>query len=167
MCCRPFQSLVDNLVAHKFWLIDMISLQATSDRVIRTYMLSRDGRQYFHTSALVLRLSILGLFQVFLLCISFEGFQPLCQSWMWIMIHQIHPINPNCAQIFHMQLDECLTQLCHNLAKQLSHYLFFFFFLFLLDLLYKEGVWESVTCPSHMSQDRCHTKWSHMTTVGK
>jgi len=30
MCCRPSQSLVDNLVAHKFWPIDMIFLQATS-----------------------------------------------------------------------------------------------------------------------------------------
>jgi len=42
-------------------------------------MLSRDGRQYSHTSALVLRLSTLGLSQVFLLRVDFEGFQPLRQ----------------------------------------------------------------------------------------
>jgi len=83
----------------------MISLQATSDKVIRAYMLSRDGRQYFHTSALILRLSTLGLSQVFLLCVSFEGFQPLHQSWMQMVICRIHSINPNHAQIFHMQLD--------------------------------------------------------------
>ena len=35
--------------------------------------------------------------------------------------------------------------LCHDLAKQLSHYLFLFSFYFLLDLLYKEEVWESIT----------------------
>ena len=38
---------------------------------------------------------------------------------------------------------------CHNLAKWLSHYFillsFPFLFFFYLDLLYKEGVWESVT----------------------
>jgi len=33
MCCRPSQSLVDNLVAHELWLIDMIFLQATSVRL--------------------------------------------------------------------------------------------------------------------------------------
>ena len=41
------------------------------------------------------------------------------------------------------------TTLCYDLAKWLSHYLYFFPFLFLfssyLDLLHKEGVWESVT----------------------
>jgi len=31
---------------------------------------------------------------------------------------------------------------CHDLAKQLSHYLFLFPY---LDLLHKEGVWESIT----------------------
>ena len=37
---------------------------------------------------------------------------------------------------------------CYNLVKQLSHYLYFFSFSFLfshLDLLHKEGVWESIT----------------------
>ena len=42
------------------------------------------------------------------------------------------------------------------MAKQLSHYLYFFSFLFLfssyLDLLHKERVWESVTGQCHMSQ---------------
>jgi len=33
----------------------------------------------------------------------------------------------------------------HDLVKQLSYYLYFFSFLFLLDLLHKEGVQESVT----------------------
>jgi len=35
--------------------------------------------------------------------------------------------------------------LCHDLAKWLSYYLYFFSFLFLLDLLHKKGVWESIT----------------------
>jgi len=34
---------------------------------------------------------------------------------------------------------------CHDLAKWLSYYLYFFSFLFLLDLLHKEGVQESIT----------------------
>jgi len=34
---------------------------------------------------------------------------------------------------------------CHDLAEWLSHYLYFFSFLFLLDLLHKEEVWKSVT----------------------
>jgi len=42
-------------VTYKFWLIDMIFLQATWVRLRIVYMLSKDGRQYFHTSALVLR----------------------------------------------------------------------------------------------------------------
>ena len=29
---------------------------------------------------------------------------------------------------------------CHNLVKQLSHYLYLFYFIFLLDLLHKEEV---------------------------
>ena len=37
------------------------------------------------------------------------------------------------------------TPQCHNLAKQLSHYLYFFLFYFNLDLLHKEEVQESVT----------------------
>jgi len=32
---------------------------------------------------------------------------------------------------------------CHDLAKRLSYYLYFFSFLFLLDLLHKRGIWES------------------------
>jgi len=40
---------------------------------------------------------------------------------------------------------------CHDLAKWLSHYLYLSSFLFLLDLLHKGGVWESVTWPCHMS----------------
>jgi len=36
---------------------------------------------------------------------------------------------------------------CHDLAKQLSHYLYFFSFsfLFLLDLQLQDGAWESIT----------------------
>jgi len=44
-----------------------------------------------------------------------------------------------------------------DLAKWLSYYLYFFFFSFLLDLLHKDEVWESVTC--HMSG--CHRVTSH------
>jgi len=33
-----------------------------------------------------------------------------------------------------------IQALCHDLAKQLSHYLFFFYFSFLLDLLHKDRV---------------------------
>jgi len=37
-----------------------------------------------------------------------------------------------------------IQALCHDLAKQLSHYLFFFYFSFLLDLLHKDRVlWTS------------------------
>jgi len=54
-----------------------------------------------------------------------------------------------------MELIEQYLAKCHDLAKWLSHYLYFFFFLFLLDLLHKEGVQKSVTC--HMSQNRCHS----------
>jgi len=45
----------------------------------------------------------------------------------------------------------CTKILCYDLAKWLSHYLYFFSFLFLflfssyLDLLHKKGVWESIT----------------------
>jgi len=38
------------------------------------------------------------------------------------------------------------NNLYYDLAKQLSYYLYFFSFLFLLDLLHKKGVWKSVTC---------------------
>jgi len=38
-----------------------------------------------------------------------------------------------------------LSFTCYDLAKWLSYYLYFFSFLFLLDLLYKEEVQESVT----------------------
>ena len=44
---------------------------------------------------------------------------------------------------------------CHNLAKWLSHYLYFFSFLFLffyLGLTIQKGVWESVT--QSQSHDR-------------
>ena len=40
---------------------------------------------------------------------------------------------------------------CHDLAKQLSHYLYFFFFsfLFLLDLQLQDGAWESIMWLCH------------------
>jgi len=34
---------------------------------------------------------------------------------------------------------------CHDLAKQLSHYLYFFSFSFSLDLQLQGGAWESIT----------------------
>ena len=45
---------------------------------------------------------------------------------------------------------------CYDLTKQLSYYLYFFSFLFLffsyLDLLYKKGIWKSITEQCHMSE---------------
>jgi len=52
---------------------------------------------------------------------------------------------------------------CHDLAKWLSHYFillsFSFLFFSYLDLLHKEGVWESITCHSYVSG--CHKVMSH------
>jgi len=55
--------------------------------------------------------------------------------------------------------------LCHDLAKQPSHYLYFFFFYFILDLLHKREcgkvlchkvTWQRVTMSYHMiSHNRC------------
>ena len=49
-----------------------------------------------------------------------------------------------------------------DLAKQLSHYLYFFSFYFLLDLLHKEEVQESVT--SQVSQYHSHMTGCHSVT---
>jgi len=40
-------------------------------------------------------------------------------------------------------------QYCHDLVKWLSDYLYFFSFLFLLDLQLQDGVWESITWLCH------------------
>jgi len=52
---------------------------------------------------------------------------------------------------------------CYDLTKQLSYYLYFFSFLFLffsyLDLLYKKGIWKSITGQCHMSE--CYKIISH------
>jgi len=48
---------------------------------------------------------------------------------------------------------------CHDLAKWLSHYLFFFFFsfLFLLDLQLQDGAWKSITWLYHnVTVTECH-----------
>jgi len=56
---------------------------------------------------------------------------------------------------------------CHDLAKWLSHYLYFFSFLFLLDLLHKEGVWESVICHRTDVTVWCHTRMKSHDNHGK
>jgi len=49
-----------------------------------------------------------------------------------------------------------LVPTCHDLAKQLSHYLYFIFLFFSLGLTMQKGVQESVTSHHMMSHDRSH-----------
>jgi len=62
----------------------------------------------------------------------------------------------------------CQLGQCHSLAKWLSYYLFLPLFLFFsyLDLLHKEGVWESITCQV-MSHEWCHMKIESHDEYGK
>ena len=48
-----------------------------------------------------------------------------------------------------------LVPTCHDLAKQLSHYLYFIFLFFSLGLTMQKGVQESVTSHHMMSHDKC------------
>ena len=53
---------------------------------------------------------------------------------------------------------------CHDLAKWLSHYLYFFsflFFCFYLGLTTQKRVWKSVTSQVSQSHDRISHDWSH------
>jgi len=58
-----------------------------------------------------------------------------------------------------------IVSLCHDLAKQLSHYLYFFsflFFFFYLRLTIQKGVQESIT--SQVSHSHSHMTGSHGVT---